>query len=72
MPRYMLTMIQPVGVVPGPDVLGPVMQKLGVLRQELEAQGSWVFAGGLAQPSSTTTLKPQGDEVLVIDGPYAE
>jgi hypothetical protein len=72
MPQYLLTMIQPVGIVPGPDVLGPVMQKLGEFQQELTAKGSWVFAGGLAQPSSTTVLKKEGEEILVIDGPYAE
>ena len=40
--------------------------------QELRAGGSWVFAGGLHPPSSATVVRVDGDQVLTIDGPYAE
>lgn len=39
---------------------------------ELEAAGAWVFAGGLQPASSATVLRADGDEVSMIDGPYAE
>jgi hypothetical protein len=72
MTTYLLSMFQPQGPIPGPEVLGPVMQKLGELREELEAKGSWVFGNGLTQPSGAIVLKPSGDEVLAVDGPFVE
>ncbi|MES2171155.1 MAG: YciI family protein [Actinomycetota bacterium] len=72
MTSYLLSMIQPTGPIPGPEVLGPVMQKLDAIREELQSKGQWVFGNGLTQPSSATLLTPKGDEVLVTDGPFAE
>ena len=31
-----------------------------------------MFAGGLHDPSTSTVLRAQGDEVLITDGPFAE
>ncbi len=72
MPQYVLNMVQPVGVVPPPEVLGPVMQQLGTLNEDMKAAGVWVFSTALHQPSSSTVVRAEGDEVLVTDGPYAE
>ena len=72
MPRYVLNMVQPVGVVPPPEVLEPVMQRLGTLNEDMKAAGVWVFSAALHQPSSSTVVRADGDEVLVTDGPYAE
>jgi hypothetical protein len=42
------------------------------LNDELRAEGSWVFAGGL-QPASTATVVDGRDEAPVMtDGPYLE
>jgi hypothetical protein len=38
----------------------------------LEAQGYWVFAGGLAAPSSATVVDSRGGEALFTDGPFLE
>ncbi len=46
--------------------------QVGQFNSELEAAGAWVFAGGLQPSSSATVLRPDGDEVSVTDGPYAE
>ena len=40
--------------------------------QELMAGGHWVFAGGLAAPSSATVIDNRGEEALVTDGPFLE
>ncbi|HLM04257.1 MAG TPA: YciI family protein [Blastococcus sp.] len=72
MALYMLAMHQPVGPAPGPEVLGKVMADLDAIREELQAQGSWVFAGGLHDPDASTVLRPEDGEVVVTDGPYAE
>ena len=72
MPQYVLNMIQPVGIVPPPEVLEPVMRELAALNEELKSAGAWVFAAGLHQPEASTVVRADGDEVLVTDGPYAE
>jgi hypothetical protein len=72
MPQYVLNMIQPVGVVPPPEVLQPVMRELAALNEEMQAAGAWVFGAGLHQPETSTVVRADGDDVLVTDGPYAE
>jgi hypothetical protein len=72
MPQYMLTMVQPVGIVPPPEVLEPVMRELAALNDEMRAAGAWVFAAALHQPETSTVVRAHGDDVLVTDGPYAE
>ena len=72
MPQYVLNMVQPVGEVPPPEVLGPVMQHLAALNEEMRAAGAWVFAAALHQPEASTVVRADGDDVLVTDGPFAE
>lgn len=72
MALYLLAMHQPVGPAPEPAVLQQVMADLDVLREEMQSAGAWVFAGGLHDPDASTVLRPEGDEVLVTDGPYVE
>ena len=72
MPQYLLNLIQPVGEVPPPEVLEPVMRELAALNEELKAAGAWVFAAALHQPETSTVVRADGDDVLVTDGPYAE
>ena len=72
MPQYVLNMVQPVGEVPPPEVLGPVMQRLAALNEEMRAAGAWVFAAALHQPEASTVVRAEGDDLLVTDGPYAE
>jgi len=39
---------------------------------ELQASGSWVFAGGLHPASSATVVRAAEGEVSMTDGPFAE
>ena len=72
MPQYVLNMVQPVGTIPPPEVLAPVMRDLAALNEEMKAVGAWVFAAALHQPETSTVVRADGDELLVTDGPYAE
>jgi hypothetical protein len=73
MKLYLISIYQPGdGTPPPPEILQPVMREMGAIRQELEAAGQWVFAGGLHAPSTATVLKATGDDVLVTDGPFVE
>jgi hypothetical protein len=70
--HYLLSVITPEGDPPPPEVLGPIMEKVEAVNQELKAAGAWVFAGGLNSPSTATVVRLQDGEVLTTDGPFAE
>ncbi|SDY24503.1 Uncharacterized conserved protein [Geodermatophilus africanus] len=72
MAQYLLNLVQPVGDPPPPEVLEPIMRDVQAVSEEMRAAGAWVFAAALHAPEASTVLKPQGDEVLVVDGPYVE
>ena len=38
----------------------------------LEAEGHWVFAAGLGQPSTATVIDGRGGEPIFTDGPFLE
>ena len=58
MKQYLLSVYQPEGTPPSPDVLEKIMRDLDVLREEMKAAGAWVFSGGLNAPSTATVLRP--------------
>src|SRR3954454_14974536 len=72
MEQYMLTIYQPDGPAPDPDVLEPIMKNVLAVRDEMKQAGAWVFSGGLHDPSTATVLRLQDGEVLTTDGPYTE
>jgi hypothetical protein len=72
MPRYLLSVYQPDGPAPPPDVLGRISRDLEAVNAELEAAGAWVFAGGLHPPATATVVRVRDGETLVTDGPFAE
>lgn len=72
MKHYLLSIYQPDGGVPEPEVLEKVMQDLDTLNREIKAAGGWVFTGGLHPPSSATVVRVQDGDVLTTDGPYVE
>jgi len=45
---------------------------IDVFNDRLQAQGHWVFAGGLAEPSSATVIDNRGEEAMFTDGPFVE
>jgi len=48
------------------------MTAIDAFNERLEAEGHWVFAGGLASPSSATVIDNRGGEALFTDGPFVE
>jgi hypothetical protein len=72
MKQYLLSVYQPDGDPPPPEVLEPIMRDVDALDREMRAAGVWVFAGGLHAPSTATVVRVRGDEVLMTDGPFAE
>ncbi len=72
MKQYLLSIYQPDGPTPAPEVLEKVMRDVDALTSEIKAAGAWVFNGGLHPPSTATVVRLRGDDLLTIDGPYAE
>ncbi len=48
------------------------MAAIGVFNDKLKTDGYWVFAGGLAAPSTATVIDNRGDQALLTDGPFLE
>lgn len=44
----------------------------GAFNDRLKAEGHWVFAGGLAAPSTATVIDNRGGEGSFTDGPFLE
>jgi hypothetical protein len=72
MKRYLLSIYQPDGPPPANVDLEMVMANVGALIEETRDAGAWVFNGGLHPPATATVLRPEGEDVLVTDGPYVE
>jgi hypothetical protein len=72
MKQYLLSIYQPDGDPPPPDVLEKVMRDVRAVEDEMQAAGAWVFAGGLHGPSSATVINPRSDGMPMTDGPYVE
>jgi hypothetical protein len=45
---------------------------IDVFNDRLQAEGHWVFAGGLGAPSSATVIDNRGEEPMLTDGPFVE
>jgi hypothetical protein len=48
------------------------MTAIDTFNEQLQADGHWVFAGGLASPSTATVVDGRDGEPVFTDGPYLE
>jgi hypothetical protein len=73
MPLYLLSVCYPAdSQMPEPAALDQIMADVGAWRDDLVARGSWVFGGGLYDPSTATTVVERDGEVVLTDGPFIE
>ena len=72
MKQYLLSVYQPEGTPPSPEVLEKIMGDVRDVRDQMKAAGVWVFSGGLNAPSTATVLRSDGADLLITDGPFAE
>jgi hypothetical protein len=71
MAQYLISVLHddstgPVTATPAEDAA------IDVFNEKLQADGNWVFAGGLASPASATVVDGRGGEPVFSDGPYIE
>ena len=48
------------------------MAAIDVFNERLQAEGHWVFAGGLGAPETATVIDNRGGGGLFTDGPFLE
>jgi hypothetical protein len=66
--QYLVSVIDDTAGLATPDE----MAAIDVFNDQLKAEGHWVFAGGLAVPSSATVIDNRGEEPIFTDGPFLE
>jgi hypothetical protein len=72
MKHYLLSIYQPDGDPPTPDVLDPIMRNVRAVTEDMKAAGVWVFSGGLHPPTTATVVRVRESETMMTDGPFAE
>ncbi len=48
------------------------MAAIDVFNERLQAEGYWVFAGGLASPGTATVIDNRDGAAMLTDGPFLE
>ena len=66
--QYLVSVITDTAGLATPDE----MAAIDVFNDRLQAEGYWVFAGGLGAPSTATVIDNRGAEALFTDGPFVE
>jgi hypothetical protein len=66
--QYLVSVIDDTAGLATPDE----MTAIDAFNDRIIAEGHWVFAGGLADPSSATVIDNRGEEVIFSDGPFLE
>jgi hypothetical protein len=66
--QYLLSVIHDKADLAIPDEQAAI----DVFNEQLEAEGHWVFAGGLNSPSSATVIDNRDGAALFTDGPFVE
>jgi hypothetical protein len=64
--QYLVSVIDDTAGLATPDE----MAAIDAFNDRLNAEGHWVFAGGLAAPSSATGIDNRGEEAMFTDGPF--
>jgi hypothetical protein len=57
---------------PSADEMQQAYKDVEALNAQIQAEGAWVFAGGLHPPETATVVRIRDGEVLTTDGPFAE
>jgi hypothetical protein len=69
---YLFSVIDGSSPALGGSTAADVEATLDAFNEHLQADGHWVFAGGLEAPSSATVIDNRDGSGLVTDGPFAE
>ena len=66
--QYLVSVIDDTAGLATPDE----MEAIDAFNDRLQAEGHWVFAGGLGSPSDATVIDNRAGEAMFTDGPFVE
>jgi hypothetical protein len=77
MPRYLLSVYGPAergefGDYQSKEAMLEAFADTGAFNEKLEREGHFVFADGLEQATTSTTVDGRGETPVFTDGPYLE
>lgn len=73
MSQYMLSVHMVEGQPEPPaDVIQQMYKAVDAFNQQIQAEGAWVFAGGLEPATTATVVRFDDGKVVTTDGPFAE
>ena len=73
MTQYMLSVHHREGeTCPPMEEMQPIFEAVDRFNTKLQAEGIWVFGGGLEPVETATTVDNTGAETVLTDGPFAE
>lgn len=73
MAEYLLSVHMVEGTPEPPaDVIQKMYKQVDTFNQEVQAEGAWVFAGGLEPATTATVVRNDDGKVVTTDGPFAE
>ena len=73
MTQYLLSVHSVEGEpMPSEDEIQQMYKSVDTFNAKLQAQGQWVFGGGLHPVDTATVVDATGSDVVVTDGPFAE
>lgn len=73
MKQYLLSVhyVEGEGATP-PEVMEQAFADVEALNEKMQADGVYVFAGGLETPDLATVVREEGGQIVTTDGPFAE
>ena len=57
---------------PSEDEIQQAYKDVDALNAQIQAEGAWVFAGGLHPAATATVVRISDGDVVTTDGPFAE
>ena len=70
MKQYMLSVYMTEDFAPTEAEMQQMFKDVDAFNAELQAQGAWVFAGGLHPADTATVVRAERGDVLTTDGPF--
>jgi len=73
MPKYLLSVWSSEDdPTPSDEEMQQMFAAVATFNEEVQAEGAWVFAGGLHPASTATVVDGRGSDAVTTDGPYVE
>jgi hypothetical protein len=73
MTRYLMSVCYPADATPpGAEELESIMREVTKVHTALQAEGAWVFGGGLHDPTTATVITSRDGSVTTTDGPFID